>query len=87
MRKQQGELTVTGVDGTERYETITCGHCNCVVVMKPDADPATLGGYCQCCMKNTCNKPRCNASCRPFEKRLEAFERRAALRRAVTGSA
>ena len=88
MRKPQGYLVQVepGAPTIER-DTLSCCHCNSVVVVVPGADPSTMGGFCQMCMKNTC--PRCHAKggCTPFEKKLEAFERRSRLLQHVTGGA
>lgn len=61
--------------GVNEYDTIVCFHCNRVVHVKPRMDPANLGGLCKICMKLIC--PKClNAGCTPFEKTIEAVERR-----------
>lgn len=86
MRKPQGQLTISHASGAvEEHDTVTCPHCNCVVVVK-GKDVSELGGFCRQCMRQLCNKKKCNESCTPFEKKLELWERRAALLRHVTGS-
>lgn len=72
---------------TKENDTFTCGHCNCVVFVKPAADPATYGGFCGGCYRLIC--PSCEAvkartlQCAPFERWLEAQEARAASRRSL----
>lgn len=70
---------------TRENDTFTCGHCNCVVFVKPMADPATYGGWCGGCSRLIC--PACEQkkvetlSCAPFEKWLEQQEAKDRLRR------
>lgn len=78
MRRPGGYLVVHGPDGMEEADTFTCAHCNRVIVVRAGADPSELGGYCTLCSANVC--PSCaGRECTPFEKRLEAVERRRAL--------
>lgn len=76
MRLAGGHLICTSPDGVETTDTFTCHHCNCIVLVPVKADPAEIGGMCYQCMKLVC--PRCVAAavCSPFEKKLEAIERR-----------
>jgi hypothetical protein len=82
----RGYLTIVepGKKTVER-DTITCGHCNSIVIVKPGQDPATMGGFCLRCMKHTCNKQACNANCTPFMKKIEKAEQQDRFRRAVFG--
>ncbi len=63
-------------------DTFTCVHCNTVVLVKPKMSPAEMGGYCAMCHAPIC-KHCAGKSCTPFEKKLEAAERRAIDRRAL----
>lgn len=61
--------------GNYETDTFTCFHCNTVVHVAAKMDPANLGGLCKQCMKMIC--PRClDKGCTPFEKKLEAMEKR-----------
>ena len=77
MRRPGGYAVITGPDGTVEADTFTCFHCQRIVHVPPKADPAQLGGMCYQCMKLVC--PRCVGlgDCSPFERKLEAMERRA----------
>ena len=59
----------------EEIDSLTCGHCNRVVWMKPFQDGAAMGGHCTCCDKYICLQ--CvGKGCTPLEKRLALQERR-----------
>lgn len=85
MRKQEGEFTVFSPTGQTSFNTLTCVHCNSIVIVK-DKLASELGGFCRNCMGHTCARPKCNARCIPFEKKLEQMEARDRLRQTVTGS-
>ena len=56
-------------------DTFTCCHCNRVIHVKPFAPMDDFGSMCRNCMKMTC--PTCaDGPCVPFEKKLEAAEKR-----------
>lgn len=91
MRRPSGYATITSPDkgfanfdharvevikaGTFETDTVQCGHCNRHMHIKPKMDPADMGGLCKQCMKFEC--PNCvGKGCTPFEKKLEAMERR-----------
>ncbi len=84
MRRAQGTLIITDPYASAPIErdTFTCCHCNGIVVVPPPPAPMP-GGYC-----GMCSKPVCEAcvghGCTPFEKKLEAMERRGRLLNAVT---
>jgi hypothetical protein len=59
----------------KEMDTFTCFHCNTVVHIKPKCSPDDLGGMCRLCMKMIC--PKCvDLPCVPFEKKLDALEKR-----------
>ena len=61
--------------GTFEADTFTCCHCNRVIHVKPRAPMDEFGSMCRNCMKMVC--PRCaDGPCVPFEKKIEAEERR-----------
>lgn len=76
MRRPGGYLICTSPDGVVEQETFTCAHDQRIVVVPHRADPTEIGGMCYQCMKLVC--PRCVAAavCSPFEKKLDAIERR-----------
>jgi hypothetical protein len=87
VRRPGGYMLVTepGRGSVER-DTFTCRHCNTVVVVSPGQDPSSLGGFCTLCDGHVC--PMCaGKACEPFEKKLEAAERRDRLFRMARGVA
>jgi hypothetical protein len=82
MRRPGGEVHVSDPEGPDtRFDTFTCNHCNTVVFVKPMQDPSELGGFCRMCMRHICGPCTAHAGCIPFEKKLDAMERRERLRR------
>ena len=73
MRRARGYLTIADPERPliER-DTITCAHCNTVVIMKAGKD---IGGFCRMCMRAICGKCADLGVCTPFEKELERQER------------
>ena len=64
-------------DKVTEQQTITCCHCNHVFYVRPGSGKER--GWCFMCGAATCGDRRCNAAlngCAPFEKKLEAYERR-----------
>jgi hypothetical protein len=80
MRRPGGFLQTFSPEGMVEQDTFTCKHCNSIVVVKPFADPASMGGRCTCCDGLIC--PKCvGKDCVTIEQRLEFWEKReAALR-------
>ena len=76
MRRPGGQLIITDPNGVTEHDTFTCFHCNKVVIVPARGDPANIGGMCFQCMHLVC--PGCVAAggCTPFEKWLDAMERR-----------
>jgi hypothetical protein len=66
-------------------DTFTCGHCNRVVAIAPNTRPEDLGGHCKVCYGLTCPACTRQGSCVPFERQLEASERKDRLRRQIAG--
>lgn len=84
MRNAQGYAVTVNPDGSVHEEdTFTCEHCNGVVYLKAQQDPASIG-FCRMCMKPICG-PCAHHGCTPFEKRMEELERRDRLMRACAG--
>lgn len=61
------------------YQTITCCHCNHTFVIVPGSGKTR--GMCLMCYAPTCGAEWCMTRCEPFERRLEAYERRHQLQR------
>lgn len=70
--------------GVTEYDTSTCFHCNRVTHIKPRMDPAEMGGLCKICMKLIC-RYCVGEPCVPFEKKIEAMEKREIARRSYGG--
>lgn len=87
MRNAGGYAIITdpySATPVKECDTFTCAHCNGVVHVP--APPAPMpGGYCFRCTKPIC-EPCTAHDCIPFEKKLEAMERRGQLLKTVTGS-
>lgn len=86
MRNAGGWRTITEHDGriSAENDTITCCHCNGIVIVKNGPD-APMPCMCLMCMKRICEACEKRGKCTPFEQRLERMERRASFRRALTG--
>lgn len=77
--RAQGYASWTGPETLVEADTITCCHCNALVIVHAKQDPSDLGGFCTLCSKHTCSKCAGAGKCVPFERRLDAMERRAKL--------
>jgi hypothetical protein len=64
--------------------TITCSHCNVVVVLNPDRTRAR--GYCSRCDHYVCDNPACSKDCVPLSQLFDAVEREAVHGRTITDS-
>lgn len=78
--RQDGYLVVSGPDGTTEHDSLQCRHCGGHFLVVPGSGKRR--GWCLMCSGPTCGKEGC-VQCMPFEKRLEAFERRERLFRAL----
>jgi hypothetical protein len=78
-----GFVEITGPEGSVVRETYTCCHCNGLDFV-PDPGAAEVG-FCTRCMSRECVgcAKRLGGRCTPFEQRMEQYERRQALLRAV----
>lgn len=83
MMLRPGGYLVGQGDGVKiEQDTFTCAHCNRVVFVKPQSDPADLGGLCKQCMGLIC--PSCvGRGCDPLEKKLERAEARDRFLRSI----
>lgn len=65
------ELAV-GKDRKMECATVTCLHCNVVVVLNPKRTRPR--GYCAKCDGYVCDRPGCGLECRPFAKLLDTVQ-------------
>jgi hypothetical protein len=97
MRTPQGYATIFDPDRplVER-DTITCSHCQRIVFVKPGTGATTYlfpqmqgpdkeepGAFCTTCMSAICIQCCAEGTCTPFMKKLELYEKRQRLLRAV----
>lgn len=73
-----GKPAAPAVRSGQTYEsaTITCCHCNRVVILNPDRKRAR--GYCAKCDHYVCDLPACNLECNPFQRLLDDLHHQAA---------
>ena len=96
MRNPQGYLTIVGVGPQVERDTVTCGHCQQIVVVKPGSAATVYlvpdghghtteepGACCRVCMRPVCLACHAQGRCMPWERRLARAERRQQLLRAV----
>lgn len=85
LRRARGFTLEDTPAGRVEVETFTCCHCNRPVEIPHKAPPEQCGGICFQCYAMAC--PACAAKgvCTPFMKKLESYEQRNALHRAVFG--
>jgi len=99
MRKPTGYTVVTDPDApTVERDTVTCGHCQRVVFVKPGTvatvylvlDRATRrwqeepGALCRVCMRSICLLCHDDGRCTPWERRLAQMESRDRLYRTIS---
>lgn len=95
MRNPQGYVQIVG-DATKTLgvtnhegDSITCGHCNVVVLVKPGFGPTVYlypqmdgtvkeeaGAFCRVCMKPVCLRCHAKGHCTPLMRRIERMEAR-----------
>ena len=68
-----------GVGGNQVIEcaTITCAHCNTVVILRPDRKRPR--NYCRNCDRYICDNPACSQGCFSFDKLLDQMQEEALL--------
>lgn len=95
-RQPQGYLVISDPDPTKskgqqavtEYATISCGHCNCLVMvdLKAPEPPTEL---CHGCSRNICmacvRERRNTMKCDVIERKLERWEARDRFHRELTG--
>lgn len=80
MATGDGYLIITGPAGVIEADTVQCGHCQKHYTVKPGSGKRR--GFCTLCSRATCGAAAC-LPCKPWEKRLEEFERRERLMAAL----
>ena len=63
------DAPVVGAGATFESATMTCCHCNAVVVLNPLRTRPR--GYCAKCDQYVCDNAGCGLECRPFAKLLD----------------
>lgn len=89
MRKPQGYAVVTGDFMPLEYDTISCGHCNKVVMVKAGTGSTVYlipqftgphleepGAMCRVCMRAVCLECHDLGRCLPLERMIEEKEAR-----------
>ena len=74
--RQRGFVEISGPNGTETYETFTCGHCGVIVKVPYKAAPEQLGGICKVCMSMTCGPCVATGKCDTIEEKMKRIEDR-----------
>ena len=57
----------------KEYATLTCAHCQKIVVMNPDRKRER--GYCQNCHAYVCDNAGCRVNCTPIEQCIELAQK------------
>lgn len=83
MRNAGGYAVWSGPGASVEADTVTCAHCNTVVMIHARQSPSEVGGFCRMCMKHICAPCSADPACKTFEKRLEELEAKARLHRAI----
>lgn len=74
---RQAGLDLAGAPGAVfESATITCCHCNTVVILNPLRTRPR--GHCRKCDKYVCDNPACHVECRPFSKAVDDAQEAAA---------
>ena len=63
---------VVGRNQTFESATVTCCHCNAVVILNPDRTRPRA--YCAKCDQYHCDSPACGLECRPFQRLIDELE-------------
>jgi hypothetical protein len=89
VRKPQGYATVTGDFRPQEYDTMSCGHCNKIVMVKAGTGSTVYilpqlvgphkeepGACCRVCMRGVCLQCDDLGRCLPLERKIEQMESR-----------
>lgn len=69
------QAQVVGAGQLYESATVTCSHCNRVVILNPERTRPR--GYCRKCDHYVCDNPACNSKCTPFEEIIEQLQEQA----------
>ena len=96
MIRPQGHVSIVGDGIFQEYDTITCGHCNRIVMVKSGTGSTVYflpqmagphkeepGAMCRMCMRAICLKCHDEGRCYPLERRIEEMEARGRFLQAV----
>jgi hypothetical protein len=96
MLRPHGYVTVYGERGLIEHDSITCGHCNRIVFVKPGSASTvyvlpqltgppleTPGAMCHVCMRAVCLSCHEEGRCLPLERRIEQMEARGRMLKAA----
>ena len=98
--RRLGYAVFTEEGGVREYDTRTCGHCGCVIFVKPGTGGTVyllprrsplesyleeMGAHCRMCNTPVCLACHADGRCTPIEKWLEQQEARGRLLRSVGG--
>jgi hypothetical protein len=74
-----GDKSFNPVGANQLYEcaTVTCAHCNVVVILRPDRSRPR--NYCRKCDRYICDNPACSVDCFSFDKLLDDMQEQAFL--------
>lgn len=82
VRRPKGYIIITDPDAsTIEADTLQCAHCQKHWRVIPGS--GRQRGYCLNCDGPTCGKEKCETTCIPFEKAIEASEARGRFWRSV----
>jgi hypothetical protein len=80
MRRPDGYLIISSPGGRPvEADTISCAHCQRVVVMPANTTDVPDGGWCLQCHRALCGPCADLGTCTPFEKKLLEMEARGKL--------
>ena len=81
MRKGSGYVLVSDPDGGGREsDCFTCVHCQRIVEVPPKATAKSVG-WCLRCDKPICRRCADDGNCKPWDRQMDAMERRDRLYR------
>lgn len=80
MGQSKGYAQLVGPEGNKEWDTLTCGHCQRIVQIRPFCPLEEVGGHCRPCNKflcPDCETKRANGQpCIPWAKQMDVIEAR-----------
>ena len=71
-RHPSGLFDSPGANQVYECATVTCAHCNTIVILRPDRSRPR--NYCRKCDAYICDNPACLAGCLPYDKLLDQLQ-------------